>query len=597
MADTGDSHAPVPFFVSSRGYGLFVDTARQAQFYFGSHRHKRDVTAGKIKQRSPTSDLALLCGGEHGKLAEVIIDVPGVSGVDIYLFSGPKLDDAVRRYVLFSGGGCLPPMWALGMWYRYNYKFTQAEVAEVATQLLATHMPCDVLGLEPGSQTSAYPNTFEWDRAKFPNPAGLISDLANSGFRVNLWEHVYTHPESPLHKPLFNLSTEETVWGGLAPDLASQEARGIMSEFHRVQFVDHGVSGFKLDECDGSDFTGGWSFPEYSEFPSGVGGECMHNLLGVLYQRTIEDAFNNSGKRTFGSVRASGALSAPYPFALYSDLYGLEDYCRGVVNSGLAGLLWPPEVRQGLDREDLMRRMQVATFAATMQINGWAIRGLPWLERFQVWNGPGTPMPEAVAVTQSCRHLLQTRMRLVPYLYSALFEYHLRGQPPIRPLVMDFPDDPLAHEIDNQWIFGEAILVAPMMIGKVQREVYLPHCLWYDFWSGLMIRGGETHAVNEDVNHFPVFVRAGHIIPLADPVECVRSDSVFLITPHIYADPDKPVRSFSLYEDDGETRAANNGVYSVVTMKYSSADSLSICRSGSYSQHRYKFRESVVVGT
>ncbi len=145
------------------------------------------------------------------------MEVPDSHGVDVYLFAGPTMREAVQRYNLFSGGGPLPPRWGLGFWYRCYGNFSQDEVLGLADELRREKIPCDVLGLEPGWQSHSYSCSFVWSD-KFPDPAGMISRLNESGYKVNLWEHAFTHPTSPLHSALLPYSGDYEVWDGLVPD-------------------------------------------------------------------------------------------------------------------------------------------------------------------------------------------------------------------------------------------------------------------------------------------------------------------------------------------------------------------------------------------
>jgi len=375
--DTGDSHAPVPFFVSTKGYGVLVDTCRYASFYCGDARLKPSASGSPGRTGSDA-----MPGSTRNPPKEdagrILVDVPRASGVDVYVFAGPTMLDAVRRYNLFAGGGIEPPEWGLGFWYRAVGSANTDEALAIARDLRDSKIPCDVLGLEPGWQSHAYSCSFAWDSGRFPNPAGFIKDVTALGYRVNLWEHAFTHPSSPLFESLLPHSGDYGVWGGLVPDFAGKAARGIFGDYHGKKFIDLGVSGFKLDECDNSDFTRGWSFPEFSRFPSGIDGEQMHSVFGLRYQDAVLDQFKSRGKETYNLVRSSGALAAPYPFVLYSDLYGHRDFVRALVNSGFSGLLWCPEVRNAQTAEEWVRRLQVACFSPLMMLNAWASSQVPW---------------------------------------------------------------------------------------------------------------------------------------------------------------------------------------------------------------------------
>ena len=129
----------------------------------------------------------------------------------------------------------------------------------------------------------------------------------------------------------------------MIPDFATEGACKLFEDYHRENFVKKGIAGFKLDECDNSDYNpSNWSFPDATEFPSGMDGEQMHSAIGTLYQNLILGIYSSENRRTYSQVRSSGALSAPLPFVLYSDLYNHKQFIRGVVNSGFSGVLWCP---------------------------------------------------------------------------------------------------------------------------------------------------------------------------------------------------------------------------------------------------------------
>jgi alpha-D-xyloside xylohydrolase len=182
----------------------------------------------------------------------------------VYLFAGPEMQDAVKRYNVFSGGGVVPPEWGLGFWYRAIARGNHEDVLAIAQEFRDRKIPCDVLGLEPGWQSRAYSCSFVWDQNRFPDPNSFVKSATDLHYKVNLWEHAFTNPASPLFAPIKPYSGNFGVWNGLVPDFAGAQAREAFGAYHGKNLVDMGVSGFKLDECDNSDFTGGWSFPECS---------------------------------------------------------------------------------------------------------------------------------------------------------------------------------------------------------------------------------------------------------------------------------------------------------------------------------------------
>jgi alpha-D-xyloside xylohydrolase len=511
--DTGDSHAPAPFYVTTNGYGVLVDTCRHVSFYCGDARPRPAKAASGSTSAVPTPDsMRNLPPDDPGV---VTVEVPRAKGVDVYLFAGPSMMDAVRRYNLFSGGGVAPPEWGLGFWYRAYGRANASEIVAIAQDLRDSKIPCDVLGLEPGWQSHSYSCSFQWDAERFSDPRAFIESVKRLGYRINLWEHAFTHPSSPLFAKLLPYAADYGVWGGLVPDFAGAPARKIFGEYHGKELIDLGISGFKLDECDNSDYTGGWSFPEFAHFPSGLDGEQMHQVFGLRYQDAILRQFEERQKPTYNLVRSSGALAAPYPFVLYSDLYGHREFVRALVNAGFSGLLWCPEVRDAANDEDLVRRLQTVIFSPLAMVNAWYIKNPPWKQIDQKKNNADDLSAGWRTLESRCRSIIEWRMRLVPYLRGAFAEYELNGTPPFRALIMDDPGDESLLAVDDEYMMGDRMLVAPLFADEDGRKIVLPKGEWHDFWTGKVFQGGRSYTVPGSHENIPVYVKAGSILPLA----------------------------------------------------------------------------------
>jgi len=511
-SDTGDSHAPVPFYVSSRGYGLLVDTARYATFYCGEALPRPSVSSEEETGDVPLYTKTL----QDGEASRIVVEIPAARGADVYLFAGPSMLDAVRRYNLFSGGGVMPPEWGLGCWYRAVSNATDHDIIRLATEFRDRNIPCDVMGLEAGWQSHSYSCSFSWNDSRFPRPESFVHDLRSRNFHVNLWEHAFVHPSSPLFEPVHEFSGDTAVWGGLVPDFQSDEARREFGEYHGKNLLDIGVSGFKLDECDNSDYTGGWSFAELSQFPSGVDGEQMHSLFGLRYQRTIWEQFLKRNIETYCLARSSGALASPYPFVLYSDLYDHRQFVRALVNSGFSGLLWCPEVRDAQSEEDLIRRLQTVVFSPVAMINAWYIPNPPWKQLDRKKNNANQISPDFEELEARCREILGWRMMLIPYLRAAFARYAADGTPPFRALALDWPGIPELARVDDAWMMGDRLLIAPLIAGEPDgRTLILPPGEWYDFWTGEPHTGGVSLTFAASTRNIPVFVKSGAVLPLA----------------------------------------------------------------------------------
>jgi alpha-D-xyloside xylohydrolase len=536
--DTGDSHAPIPFYVTTGGIGILVDTARYATFYLGSAHPKPTHPTALADGASVDPKYSNVETGDSDDF--VMIDVPDAAGVDIYLFAGPDMLSAVRRYNLFSGGGCVPPEWGLGFWFRMMARDTQTEVLALARELRDRKVPCDVIGLEPGWQSHAYSCSFVWDKGRFPDPHGFLAATQDQNFHVNLWEHAFVHPSSPLFPALGPYSGDLAVWEGLVPDFAAQPARDAFGDFHGKTLIDAGVSGFKLDECDNSDYTHNWSFPECSVFPSGVDGEQMHSVFGLRYQMAIWDAFRKRGRETYGLVRSSGALAAPYPFVLYSDLYNHRDYIRALANTGFGGLLFCPEVRQADNAEDLIRRLQSVVFSPLAQIDCWYMKNPPWKQTNRALNNADRFFDDWQQLEARCREIIGWRMQLVPYLMAAFQRYGDDGTPPFRALVLDSPGDKRLHTIDDQYMVGDRMMVAPLFAGEKSRKVVFPEGNWHDFWTGAPIQSATEISIPSSTEKIPVYVKSGSLVPWADVGQFARALETRQLSVRVYGNGSIP---------------------------------------------------------
>ena len=473
-ANNGDSHAPAPFFVTNKGYGMYFDTARIIEVYCGKTKNSAAPVKSEATSEVMTSTDELYAVRSSGELTMSVL-IPAAEGVDIYVMEGRDITDIVSQYNMLSGGGCDVPEWGLGVLYRCFGKWTQDEVLAMADYFRKSDIPCDILGLEPGWQTHTYSCSYLWSD-RFPEPNRMIAELREKGFHLSLWEHAFCHPTSPIHDELAPHSGDYLVWGGVVPDFATDEAKRIFADYHKKLLVDAGVDGFKLDECDSSDNTGSWSFPLTSEFPSGLDGEQYHSLFGTLYCQAVMEALGDT--KTLSEVRNLGALASSYPFVIYSDLYDHKDFIRGVAQSGFSGILWTPEVRDAKSKEELIRRLQAVVFSSQCLINAWYCEKAPWAD---------------LDCEDEVRGLLKLRESLVPMLKKAFDGYHTTGKPPIRALVMDYTDDAETFEIDDEYMFCDDLLVAPIASGTGdERDVYLPVSeSWVDYFTGEKVESGH----------------------------------------------------------------------------------------------------------
>jgi alpha-D-xyloside xylohydrolase len=512
--DNGRNHCPTPFYVSSDGYGVFVNSARYITVYAG-YGLRKDSPNQPESPKDRTTDRTW-SSVQKSDAVEMLIPA---EGVEVYLFAGPTPMDAVRRFNLFCGGGTLPPRWGLGFTQRVPTRFSDEEVRNEVAQFDEKGFPLDFVGLEPGWQSRAYPCSFEWDEVRFPNPAEFTKEMLEKGIRLNLWTNPYVSPESGIYEEMFPLSGSHTVWYGLVPDLSIPEAYNLWKDKLRKETVEIGISGFKVDEVDGYDR---YLWPDVATFPSGRDSEQLRQTYGLLVQKLTYELYKERNERTFGLVRASNAGGNSFPYVIYNDYYDHRDFITALINSGFSGVLWTPEVRNAprdfseeRKGEDWVRRIQSNIFSPMAMINAWSSGTKPW---------------SFPAVTEIVRDFALLRMRLMPYFYTEFAKYRFEGTPPFRAMNLEpgfnistamstemrstnLEDNPyleaVRREIKDQYMAGDYLLVAPMFTGDIERTVVLPMGDWYDFYTGEFVGNGERITVKPGLEKIPVFLKDG----------------------------------------------------------------------------------------
>lgn len=555
--DTGRTHAPVPFYISSAGYGVFVNSARYLTVYAGSGARKDSENAPIAKDRNTDKSWSARPYSDA-----VSILVPA-QGVEVYVIAGPTPMDVVRRYNLLCGGGTLPPRWGLGFTQRTQKLYDAKDVEYEVDEFERMGYPLDFIGLEPGWQSKSYPCSFEWDKSRFPDPSGFVSKMLDKKVRINLWTNPYISPESDVYKEMYPVSGSHTVWCGIVPDLAHEKARSLWNDKLEREHINIGVSGYKIDEVDGYDF---YIWPDVATFPSGISAEQMRQTYGLWVQRTSTDLYRKRNQRTFGLVRASNAGGNAMPYVIYNDYYSHQDFITALINSGFSGVLWTPEVRGSKTGEEWLRRFQSVVFSPMAMINAWASGTKPW------------SFPE---VADQVKEYSLLRMQMMPYWYTEFARYHFDGIPPFRAMNLEpgfnpneavkteltsgnLEDNPyleaVTKEIKDQYMAGEYLLVAPMFAGQTLRKVVLPKGNWYDFYTGEYVGNGETIEVSPGLDRIPVYVKDGGIIPMMMPrLHAPRLGEKFDLEIRHYGDADGAYR---LYDDDGETYNYEKGEYS-----------------------------------
>lgn len=562
--DDGRTHAPIPFFVSGKGYGALINSARYLDFWVGTgvRRDSRNPPVARDRNTDPQWNAQ-----PNSDNLEVLVPA---EGVEIIVFSGESTLDVVRRYNLFFGGGCLPPRWGLGFWQRVPTLYSDKDVEKEVQEFQKHDFPLSVIGLEPGWMSRAYPCTYEWDKTRFPDPKGFINTLKAQNIQTNVWINPYVSPDGVLYNKILPYTGSHTVWCGVVPDYTMPAAQKILVDHFKKFQVASGVSGFKMDENDGYD---SWLWPDVAEFPSGIPAEQMRQIYGSLMQSVTSKMYRDENVRTYGLVRAANAGTSSFPYVLYNDYYNHRDFVTAMINSSFLGVLWTPEVRSSKTSEEWLRRMQTVCFSPLAMLNAWADGTKPW------------SFPD---VAEAVNEVAKLRMQLIPYFYNAFAAYAFEGIPPIRAMnlepgyqaevssenkAFDGTENPYSlavkKEVKDQFMVGEYLLVAPLFEGEKERKVVLPQGKWFDFYTGQFAGAGEIITVSPGLDHIPVFVKDGGIIPMYTTLTKI-DDQKHPLEIRYYGEKDG---SASLYDDDGVTYDYEKGEYTRILLKVSTDSS------------------------
>lgn len=556
-SDTDPIYASVPFFLVLRGgraHGFFVDETGRGLIDVG-HEAQELLSFG-----AQSAD---------GALEYTFID-------------GPTPKDVVARYTALTGRIPLPPRWALGYQQcRWSY-FPEAKVRFIADNFRQRHIPADAIWLDIDYQDGFKP--FTWDPARFPDPRKLIGDLAAGGFRVV----TIVDPHPPI-EPGYRVYDEAVAGdhlvkgadgkpfvGEVWPMRATPPRKSVYPDFTRAAtrtwwgglyapFLDLGVAGIWNDMNEpavGQTVNGTMPFDVRHDGDGHPGDHReLHNVYGMQMSRATFEGLARlrPDARPFVLTRATFAGGQRYAAVWTGDNQSDWAHLRlGIpmlLGLGLSGFSLAGNDIGGFVESasaDLFTRWaQAAVFFPFMRAHTTrrSLDQEPW--------------SYGLAHEAINRRAIELRYELLPTIYNEMREASVTGIPAMRPLVLEFPDDPKVADVDDEFLWGRDLLVAPVLREITnEREVYLPRGDWYDYWTGKRFAGAQTVRIPVTLATLPIFVRAGGIV-FRHPV--VQHTGELAGKPLIVAAyPGGPSQA-RLYEDDGVTRAYARGELSLRT--------------------------------
>jgi alpha-glucosidase len=555
LREVWNQHSPpavtiFPALLSLRGYALLVDNPCRAVWDLGHN----DPRIFSYQAR----------GG----------------GLQYYVILGPGLRRLLQAMLELTGHPPMPPRWALGLLQsRYGYRSRQ-ELESIARSFRARQLPCDALILDVFWFREM--GDMEFDSQKWPGARDMIARLKQQGFRTILIEEPYLTTQSRNYPEALALGYLARrydgspytfdFWPGECAliDFSNPAARGWWREKHRP-LLDLGIDGWWTDLNEPAKH-----FRDMAHH--GGPAAAVHNLAALWMQQSVYDAHQQYAprQRVFILSRAAFPGSQRYGAALWSGdvektFASLRKQVAVGLNVGLAGIpLWGSDIGGfGFGGEctgELYARwFQFAAFCPLCRPHG------DQKELREPWQFG----PEIEAI---CRKYLLLRYRLLPYVYNAMREACTTGIPIMRALVLEYPLDPHVFNLNDEYLFGPEILVAPILDeGAKERSVYLPEGCWIDYWTDTIYTGPKSITISAALEALPLFVRQGAIIPMGPEMQYSSQRQLDPLTLEIYRGAD---RSISLYEDDGESTAYQDGVYAETRFDVTHRDHELICRLG-----------------
>jgi alpha-glucosidase len=544
-ATTTPLYEDIPFFIGIRNgkaYGIFFDNTYRSSFDFGAEFRNR-----------------YSFGAEGGEL-------------NYYFFYGPDPKTVLSEFTELVGRTPLPPRWALGYQQsRYSY-YPEKMVRFIADNFRERNIPCDVIYLDI-HYMNGY-RVFTWNKSRFADPGKMISDLKSEGFRIvtiidpgiKVDPNYRAYQQGLADKDFVTLPDgkvyEGRVWPGESafPDFTSPRVRAWWGSLYRG-LVSDGVGGFWNDMNEPSIFdVPSKTMPLDTVFyDHGLHSPQakIHNVYGMLMSRATRagELRLRPDERPFVLTRDTYAGGQRYAAVWTGDNSSTWEHLRisvrELMNMGLSGL----------------------TFAGA-DIGGFAESPSPdlytrWLEagvfypfsRTHTSFGTREQDPWAYGIRREDvnRKSIDLRYRLLPYLYNAFYQESQTGLPVMRALLLDYPDDPTAVAQNEEFLFGNDLLVAPVVKdGEWKWDVYLPKGKWFDFWSDRVYDGPQSVTVHAPLGRIPLFARSGAIIPTQQLVQYTGQAPMNPLTFEIYPDRHS-AREY--YEDDGISFNYQHGVY------------------------------------
>ncbi|WP_432105657.1 alpha-xylosidase [Streptomyces sp. bgisy091] len=488
QADGGTSselaYKNIPFYLSSRGYGVFVNHPGKVSFEIGSE------SVGQVQFSVEDQSL------------------------EYYVVAGPTPKDVLSRYTALTGRPALPPAWSFGLWLTTSFctSYDEATVTSFVDGMAERGIPLSVFHFDCFWMREYQWSDFLWDPEVFPDPEGMIARLKERGLRISMWINPYIAQKSSLFAEgaeLGHLVRRENgdIWqwdlwqpGMALVDFTNPAARAWYGDKLRA-LLDQGVDCFKTDF--------GERIPTDVVWHDGSDPERMHNYYAQVYNRTVFELLEK--ERGVGEAvlfaRSATAGGQQFPVHWGGDCFAsftaMAESLRGGLSLSLSGFgFWSHDIGgfEGTPDPAVFKRwLAFGLLSSHSRLHGNVSYRVPW--EFG---------EEAVDVA---RKFTLLKHRLMPYLYGVAAEAHRTGIPMMRPMLAEFPEDPASRTLDRQYMLGPDLLVAPVFTEDGEVEYYVPEGTWTSLLTGERVTGPAWRQETHGFDSLPLLVRDGAVLP------------------------------------------------------------------------------------
>ncbi|WP_338787945.1 alpha-xylosidase [Metabacillus sp. FJAT-53654] len=535
---TEQAYKNIPFYLTNRGYGVFVNHPENVSFEVGSEK---------------VSKVQFSVSGEY---------------LEYFIINGPSPKKVLENFTSLTGKPAVPPAWSFGLWLTTSFttNYDEETVNHFVDGMIERDIPLHVFHFDCFWMKEYEWCNFEWDRRVFPDPEGMLRRLKEKGLKICVWINPYIAQKSKLFdegksKGYLLQKENGSVWQwdlwqpgmGIVDFTNPQACEWFASHLRRL--IDMGVDCFKTDF--------GERIPTDVVYYDGSDPYKMHNYYSFLYNKVVFDVLEEKLGKGEAALFARSATVGGQQFPVHwggdcdSTYEAMAESLRGGLSLGLSGFgFWSHDIGgfESTSSADLYKRwVAFGLLSSHSRLHGSRSYRVPWMYD-----------EEAVDVL---RFFTKLKCRLMPYLFSAACDASQKGYPMMRAMLLEFPDDPACENLDRQYMLGDSLLVAPIFQEGGQVSFYLPEGNWTHYMTGEKVEGGGWRKEEHGYQSLPLYVRANSLLAIGELDDRPDYEYAENVELHLFELQDGGSASTTVYDPKGmqkltvEAKREGNEVY------------------------------------